>query len=57
MALQRVDNVYDMQWAAGVTYGTVRLREEIEQSKYAFGQVDLPREEFATHHGDLFERH
>ena len=57
MALQRVDNVYDIEWAPGVKYREVRLREEIEQSKYAFGQVDLPREEFAAHHRDLFERH
>jgi len=57
MALQRVENVYDLEWAPGVKYREVRLREEIEQSKYAFGQVDLPREEFAAHHRDLFERH
>ena len=57
MALQRVDNVYDMEWAPGVKYGAVRLREEVEQSKYAFGQVDMPREAFAAHHRDLFERH
>ena len=57
MALQRVDNVYDMEWAPGVRYGAVRLREEVEHSKYAFGQVDVPREEFAAHHRDLFERH
>jgi len=29
---------------AGVLYREVRLRDEIEQSKYAFGQVDMPRE-------------
>ena len=40
MALQRVDSVYDLEWAPGVKYGDVRLREEIEQSKYVFGQVD-----------------
>jgi glycyl-tRNA synthetase alpha chain len=57
MFLQHVDNVFDLQWAPGVTYGEVRLRDEIEQSKYAFGQVDLPREQFAAHHRDLFERH
>jgi glycyl-tRNA synthetase alpha chain len=57
MALQRVDNVYDMEWAPGVKYREVRLREEIEQSKYAFGQVDMPPGEFAAHHRDLFERH
>ena len=40
MALQKVDNVYDLEWAPGVKYREVRLREEIEQSKYVFGQVD-----------------
>ena len=29
MALQGVDNVYDLQWAPGVTYREVRLRDEI----------------------------
>jgi len=58
MALQKVDNVYDLVWAPGVTYREVRLREEIEQSKYVFGQVDgVSGEEFAAHHRDLFERH
>jgi len=57
MALQRVDNVYDMEWAPGVSYGEVRRREEIEQSKYAFGQVDLSQAEFAAHHRTLFDEH
>ena len=58
MSLQKVDNVYDLEWAAGVKYREVRLREEIEQSKYAFGLVDgLSPGEFAAHHRDLFERH
>jgi glycyl-tRNA synthetase alpha chain len=58
MALQKVDNVYDLEWAPGVKYREVRLREEIEQSKYVFGQVDgVSREEFATHHRELYERH
>jgi glycyl-tRNA synthetase alpha chain len=57
MVLQRVDNVYNLDWAPGVKYGDVRLRDEIEQSKYAFGQVDMPKDVFATFHRDLFERH
>jgi glycyl-tRNA synthetase alpha chain len=57
MSLQGVDNVYDLQWAAGVPYREVRLRDEIEQSKYAFGQVALPEGEFAAFHRDLFERY
>ena len=42
MALQGVDNVYDLQWAPGVSYRDVRFRDEVEQSKYAFGQVEMP---------------
>ena len=57
MVLQRVDNVYDMEWAPGVKYGEVRLRDEVEQSKYAFGQVDMPPGEFAAFHRELFDRH
>jgi glycyl-tRNA synthetase alpha chain len=57
MFLQRVDNVYDLKWAPGVTYGDVRLRDEIEQSKYAFGQVDMPREAFVALHRELFDKY
>src|SRR5512145_1830395 len=58
MALQKVDNVYDLEWASGVTYREVRLREEVEQSKYVFGQVTgISPEQFAAHHRDLFEKH
>src|SRR6266511_4276254 len=56
MFLQRVDNVFDLEWGGGVKYREVRLEEEIEQSKYAFGQVDMPAEEFAAAHRDLFDR-
>ena len=34
MVLQRVDSVYDLEWAPGVKYRDVRLRDEVEQSKY-----------------------
>ncbi len=57
MVLQRVDNVFDLEWAPGVSYREVRLQEEIEQSKYSFGQVELAAGEFATIHRDLFEQH
>jgi glycyl-tRNA synthetase alpha chain len=57
MVLQRVDNVYDLEWAPGVKYGDVRLRDEVEQSKYVFGQVDMPKEAFTAFHRDLFEKH
>ena len=31
------------------------MRDEIEQSKYAFGQVTMPEGEFAKFHRDLFD--
>ena len=36
MYLQEVDNVYDLIWAPGVTYGDVHLQTEREQSAYNF---------------------
>jgi glycyl-tRNA synthetase alpha chain len=57
MVLQRVDNVYNLDWAPGVKYGDVRLRDEIEQSRYAFGQVGVPHEAFAAFHRELFEKY
>jgi glycyl-tRNA synthetase alpha chain len=35
----------------------VRLREEVEQSKYVFGQIEIPGAEFGAFHRDLFERY
>ena len=56
MALQDVDNVFDLEWAPGVTYRDVRHRDEVEQSKYAFGQVDLPAaRSSAALHRELFD--
>lgn len=58
MALQGVDNVYDLEWARGVKYGEVRLRDEIEQSKYVFGQTPaIPGPQFAEFHRDLFQKY
>src|SRR5512147_572590 len=57
MFLQRVDNVFDLEWGGGVKYREVRLQEEIEQSKYAFGQVQMPGAEFAALHRDLFDKY
>jgi glycyl-tRNA synthetase alpha chain len=57
MTLQRVDSVYDLEWGPGVKYGDVRLRDEVEQSTYVFGQVDLGGVEFGAFHRDLFERY
>jgi glycyl-tRNA synthetase alpha chain len=56
MFLQRVDNVFDLQWAHGVSYGAVRMREEVEQSKYAFNQdTGIPLEVYASHHRRQFD--
>jgi glycyl-tRNA synthetase alpha chain len=57
MVLQKVDSIYDIEWAPGVKYGEVRLREEVEQSKYAFnmGIVLPPGEDFAALHRSLYE--
>ncbi len=57
MHLQGVDNVYDLMWSPRVTYGDVRHREEVEQSRYVFGDVDIPHEEFATVHRRLFDEY
>ncbi len=57
MFLQRVDNVYDLEWAPGVTYRQVRHRDEVEQSKYAFGQVGVSSERFSSLHRELFDRY
>ena len=56
MFLQKVDNVFDLEWASGVTYGQVRLREEVEQSRYAFNQdTGIPAADFAAFHREQFE--
>ena len=35
----------------------MRHRDEVEQSRYAFGQVSQGLEAFAAFHRDLFDRH
>ncbi len=57
MFLQKADNVFDLEWAPGVSYREVRLREEVEQSKYSFGQVDIPRDRFISFHRELFDQY
>jgi len=54
--LQRVDSVFDLEWAPGVSYGEVRYREEVEQSKYVFNTgVQLPEGEFSAFHRQMFD--
>lgn len=40
MALQGKRSVYDIEWVAGVTYGDVFHRNEVEQSSYNFELAD-----------------
>ena len=40
MYLQGVDNVYDLVWVDGVSYGDVFHRNEVEQSRYNFEMAD-----------------
>ena len=41
MYLQGVDNVFDLQWVDGYTYGDVFHRNEVEQSKYNFEHANV----------------
>lgn len=58
MFLQKADNVFDLEWGLGVTYRDVRLRDEIEQSKYAFNQeTGIDADVFSLFHRDLFDKY
>jgi glycyl-tRNA synthetase alpha chain len=58
MVLQRVDSVYDLEWAPGVRYRDVRFREELEESKYVFNTaVDLAPGEFGAFHRRMFDEY
>ncbi|MDL2268589.1 glycine--tRNA ligase subunit alpha [Desulfosarcina sp. OttesenSCG-928-G17] len=41
MYLQGVDNVYDLKWNDGVTYGEIFHQQEVEQSTYNFEIADV----------------
>ncbi len=41
MYLQGKENVYDLEWTAGVTYGDVYHQNEVEQSTYNFEQSNV----------------
>ncbi|MCX5896042.1 MAG: glycine--tRNA ligase subunit alpha [Proteobacteria bacterium] len=40
MYLQGIDNVYDLAWTKGITYGDVHHRGEVEFSRYNFEESD-----------------
>jgi glycyl-tRNA synthetase alpha chain len=50
MFLQRKDSGFAMEWGGGLTYGEVRLQDEIELSRYAFEVADV--EMLRRHFGD-----
>jgi glycyl-tRNA synthetase alpha chain len=49
MYLQEVDNVFDLQWSNGITYGDIHHETEVEFSKYNFDEADI------NLHFNLFE--
>ena len=51
MYIQGVENIYDVEWADGVTYGDVFHQNEFEQTSYAF---DLSDEDLLF---DLFDKY
>ena len=41
MYLQGVDNVYDLEWVKGISYGDIHHRSEVEFSTYNFEEADV----------------
>ncbi len=39
--IQRKASVFDLEWAAGITYGEIRRQDEVEQSTHAFAAADV----------------
>ncbi len=50
MYLSGIDNVFELEWGHGVTYGDVAHREEVEFSRFNFEEADIAL------HADLFDR-
>ena len=41
MYLQEVDNVFELKWAKGISYGDIHHETEVEFSKYNFDESDI----------------
>lgn len=41
MYLQGVDNVFDLEWVHGITYGDIHHQSEVEFSRYNFEEADV----------------
>ena len=54
MNLQGVENVFDLTWTEGITYGDVYHQNEVEQSKYNFeySNVSLLLEQFSMYESE-----
>ncbi len=54
MYLQGVDNVYDLEWVPGVSYGDVHKKNEAEWSAYHFELADIAmlQKAFAEYEGE-----
>jgi len=50
MYLQEVDNVFDLKWCEGITYGDIHHEQEVEFSRYNFDEAD------SELHNRLFEQ-
>ncbi len=53
MFLGLSENVYDIDWTSGISYGGVRHQDEVEQSKYYFEVADV---DFLNAQFDGYER-
>lgn len=53
MFIQKKDNVYDLEWVKGVTYGEVFKQGEVQFSKYNFESADIPMQ---TQLFDMYEK-
>lgn len=42
MYLQKIDNIFDLEWVEGITYGEVFHQNEVEYSRYNFEVADAP---------------
>lgn len=41
MYIQNVESFFDLEWGAGLSYGEIRLMEEVEFSRYNFEEADI----------------
>jgi glycyl-tRNA synthetase alpha chain len=51
MFIQKKDNVYDLEWTKGVSYGAIHHEDEVQFSRYNFEEAD------SQMHLDLFEKY